>query len=351
MQKPPDGETASEQLAAVAALYHAYFTGLIMTIVTRRSGADAACWMEAVFHHQHNEKFLSSFDKLGLSGMPHAKACAAYHFLSNRIGGVDVEYMAESDSKAWVRFPPPRWVFDGTAICAIPTDVSRGMLRGWYARNGVSLGNLRLGFVCTSQTVDGQHGLSGYFQEFEHDLTMDERLRFRPGEQPPRFEAAAAPKLPEGQWPAQRLAKAKRNYAMEYVRTGLPRMAELFGPVDAAFLGRITGRLIGAQYYRQLAGFLDAPSGGAEGFAHFMAKLATGEGDTVTVEFGQGQSTVTRKGWRLARGWGMQPPELFEAWNGIWEGALLAHDRHLQLAVTDREDLGDGATRWVIKET
>lgn len=337
---------------AVAALYHAYFTGLIMTIVIRRSGQDAARWMEAVFRHQHEVKFLSSFDKLGLSHQPHAPACAAYHYLSNKIGGVDVEYMAETETKAWVRFPPPRWVFDGTAICAIPSDVSRGMLRGWYARNGVSLGNPRLRFICTSQTVDGQHGLSGYFEETDKDLgdSTEERLLFRPGENPPPFDAAAAPVLPAGEWPKERLIKAKRNYAMEYIRTGLPRMAELFGPVDAAFLGRITGRLIGAQYYRQIAAMLEIAPGGAAGFARFMAALAEGEGDTVTTEGAGRTIAVTRQGWRLARGWGEQPPELFEAWNGLWEGAMLAHDRQLRLSVMDREDLGDAATRWIIRE-
>lgn len=341
----------ADRLNAVAALYHAYFTGLIMTIVTRRPEGDAARWMEAVFHYQHEQKFLSSFDKLGLSEMPQAKAAAAYHYLSNRIGGVDVEYMAESDTKAWVRFPPPRWVFDGTAVCAIPTDVSRAMLHGWYARNGVSLGNPRLGFVCTSQTVDGQHGLSGYFEEVERDLAPDERLRFRPGEMPPRYDEAVAPKLPEGNWPAERLLKAKRNYAMEYVRTGLPRMAELFGPVDAAFLGQITGRLIGAQYYKSIAASLGIQSGGAARFAAFMAAIADGEGDVATVEMTDGGAVLSRSGWRLARGWGAQPPEIFEAWNGMWEGAMMAHDRHLRMMVTAREDLGDAVTRWEFRET
>jgi hypothetical protein len=69
-------------MKAAAGLYHAYFTGLILTLVTRRSAADAAEWVFRVFRHQHHEKFLSSFDKLGLSGMPNAVACAAYHYLS-----------------------------------------------------------------------------------------------------------------------------------------------------------------------------------------------------------------------------------------------------------------------------
>src|ERR1700756_3635788 len=93
--------------------------------------------------------------KLGLADLPHAVACAQYHYLSNQVGGVKVEYVHENDQKAWVRYPPPRWIWSGTAICGIPSEVSRAMLRGWHANNGVVLGNPRLGFVCTGQTVDG----------------------------------------------------------------------------------------------------------------------------------------------------------------------------------------------------
>jgi hypothetical protein len=65
-----DPGSGAAAMQAVAHLYHAYFTGLILTLVTRRSASDAAEW---VFHH---EKFLSSFGKLGLTGMPDAVACA-----------------------------------------------------------------------------------------------------------------------------------------------------------------------------------------------------------------------------------------------------------------------------------
>jgi NAD(P)H-quinone oxidoreductase subunit H len=41
-----------------------------------------------------------------------------------RIGGVAVEWMGESDRKSWVRYPPPRWMWQGTAICAVPGQVS-----------------------------------------------------------------------------------------------------------------------------------------------------------------------------------------------------------------------------------
>jgi hypothetical protein len=71
------GETTST--SAAADLYHTYFTGLMLTVASRRGAADAAEWVFRVFRHQHHEKFLSSFDKLGLTGLPHAVACAAYH--------------------------------------------------------------------------------------------------------------------------------------------------------------------------------------------------------------------------------------------------------------------------------
>ena len=347
----PAVDQARNRMHAVSSLYHAYFTGLMLTLVTRRSPAVAAEWLTRLFRHQHHEKFLASFDKLGLKGQPHAVACAAYHYLSNSIGGVDVEFMRESDRKAWVRFVPPRWVYPGASICGIPSEVSRAMLAGWYAHNGVSLGNPRLGFVCTAQTTDGQHGLAGYFLEHDRDLASDERLRFSPGELPPPFDPAAAPRLPEAQWPPERLAKAERNYAMEYIRSGLPLLAAIFGEAEAAHLGRVTGRLVGAQCYRELAGLLAVDGSDAAAFATWMARLAKAEGDDAEVDVAAGgrSAVVRRKHWRMFRNLGPLSPAVFEAWNGLLEGALAVHDRFLLLEVTERLDHGDPAFAWRIR--
>jgi hypothetical protein len=338
-----------DAMRAVARVYHAYFTGLMLTVVTRRSAADAARWVFHLFRHQHHEKFLSSFEKLGLAAMPHAVACAAYHYLSNSVGGVSVEFMRESDRKAWVRFVPPRWAYPGAAICGIPSEVSRAMLEGWYAQNGVSLGNPRLGFVCTAQTTDGQHGLAGYFLEHERELRPDERLQFRPGELPPPFDPAVAPKLPEAQWPAERLAKAERNYCMEYIRSGLPRLAEVFGEAEAAHLGRVTGRLIGAQFYRETAGLLGVQGTGPLDFARWMAGMSAGEGDHAEVQSDSDCALVRRTGWRLMRGIDAASPAVFEGWNGLIEGALAVHDRFLVIETLARLDRGDEATVWRIR--
>jgi hypothetical protein len=342
------GSTAAA-MRAVARLYHAYFTGLILTLVTRRSASDAAEWVFRVFRHQHHEKFLSSFGKLGLTGMPDAVACAAYHYLSNSIGGVSVEFMRESDRKAWVNFVPPRWIYPAASICGVPSEVSRAILRGWYAQNGVSLGNPRLGFVCTAQTTDGQHGLSGYFLEHDRDLVSEERLQFRPGELAPPFDPAKAPALSASEWPADRLAKAERNYAMEYIRTGLPRLAELFGPAEAGHLGRVTGQLIGAQLYRECAALLGIGGNSAKDFAHFMVQIAAGEGDTASILHDGSAVLVHRSSRRLMRGLTPLSPAIVEAWNGLLEGALAVHDRFLVLETLSRLDYGDPTFTWRIR--
>ena len=50
---------------SVADLYHAFFTGLILTVVSRRGTADAAEFVFRVFRRQQQERFLPGLKKLG----------------------------------------------------------------------------------------------------------------------------------------------------------------------------------------------------------------------------------------------------------------------------------------------
>jgi hypothetical protein len=334
---------------AVGELYHAYLTGLILTVVTRRGRDDAAELVFRTFRRQQLEKFLPGLAKLGLTGLPHAVACAQYHYLSNDLGGVRVEYMYESDRKAWVRYVPPRWIWDGTAICAIPTEVSRAMLRGWHANNGVLLGNPRLGFVCTKQTVDGQPGLEGYYCEHDRDLAPEERLRFAPGEDGPDFDPAAAPRVDAAGWPPERQQKAARNYAMAYVRAILSELVGTFGPADAAHLGGTAARLIGMQYYARIAELLGVSRGGPERFADYLVALGRAQGDDTAAVPAGDEIAVRQSSWRLmgeARG---LSDAVFDAWNELWVGALSVHDRRMRLEVRRRRDAGDGAFEWRLR--
>jgi hypothetical protein len=348
MQTPSSSSDAA-RWSAVAEWYHAFFTGLVMTLVTRRSAREASELVFNVFRRQHHERFLPGLEKLGLLGLPPAVTAARYHYLSNAIGGVHVEYMEESPKKVWVRYAPPRWAWHGTAICAIPGEVSRAVLRGWHGHNGVSLGSRRLGFVCTKQTMDGQAGLEGYYCEYEHDIEPEQRLRFARGEEAPDFDPAAAPTLPTADWPQERLQKARRNYAMEYARTAIPELIALFGPFDAAYLGGMTARLIGMQFYAETAHAMGPPGrGDAEEFARFMVALAEAQGDRAQWRAGPQGPVVQQTSWKLMSGIPALSAAAFDTWNQLLDGALLAHNRRLQLKVERRLDQGDGAFEWRI---
>ena len=328
---------------AVADLYHAYLTGLLLMFVSRRGLEDAAELVFRTFRRQHLEKFLPGLEKLGLTNLPDAVACAKYHYLSNHLGGVKVEYIYESDRKAWIRYPPPRWIFDGTAICGIPSEVSRAMLRGWHAHNGVSLRNPRLGFVCTKQTVDGQAGLEGYYLEHDREIEPNERLRFAPAEEAPELDPRLLPTVASDVWPQERLQKVLRNYAMDYVRTIVPLAVELFGVAEGGHLAGLAARQIGMHWADRILDLLPRSDADGEDFLNLLAILLTAQGDTAKVESDANGRCVVQHGWRLTRGLAPVSPAVFDAWSELWSGMLLAQDRHGRLSV--RRETGD-VVRW-----
>jgi hypothetical protein len=332
----------------VAELYHAYFTGLILTMVTRRGTSDAAEFVFRVFRRQQQERFLPGLEKLGLTHLPPAVAAAQYHYLSNWIGGVAVEYIYETDRKAWIRYPPPRWIWKGTAICGVPGEVSRAMLRGWHANNGVSLGNARLGFVCTKQSVEGQDGLEGYYCEYDHEIDADRRLVFARHLEAPLFDRAAAPVLPVSNWPRPRLEKAHRNYAMEYVRTAAPVLVQQLGPDDAGHLLRLTGKLIGMQYFDEVARCLRSDRGNAEAFAAFLHALFVAQGDSAELRQSGKLFEVRQQTWKLMADVADYHPACVSALQGLCEGLAAACDRRIGLTMTVSSATGLAPFVWAV---
>jgi hypothetical protein len=345
-----DSKTASDggAFAAIELIYHSYLTGLILMLVTRAGAPRAAEIVFRTFRRQQLARFLPGLKKLGLTKLPHAVACAQYHYLSNQVGGVKVEYVYENDRKAWVRYPPPRWIWSGAAICGIPSEVSRAMLRGWHANNGVVLGNPRLGFVCTGQTVDGQPGLEGYYKEWDHALAPDERLQFSPGEKCPPFDPSEAPRLAPANWPADRLHKVLRNYAMEYITSIVPETIALLGPEEGGRLAGAAARLVGMNMFDEVARLLGGVEPGPKGFAHVLARLARGQGDDAMLESSHDIAIIRQTTWRLMEERFPLPEAVFDAWNELWVGAALAHDRFVRLNVTRRRDRGDSCWEWEI---
>lgn len=332
--------TSENAMHAISKVYHAYFTGLLLTITSRKSAEAAGKFSYSFFRRQHLEKFLPGLSKLGISGLPDAVACARYHCLSNQIGGVGVEYMEESDKKAWIRFTHPRWVYEGAAICGVPHDVSRGFIEGWYAHNAVSLKNPRLQFVCTSEDVTGEYGFSGYFMEHESDLPPGQGLVYDRGQTPPPYDDAKAPKLDRAAWPTERLTKARRNYSADYVRNGLMTLNELFGNLETVYLGGVTGALIGRQYYQETAELLGLPlhQNGAIGFAEYLKGMLGAMGDEITISGDQERAEIELSENRILKHVNGADTGINEAWLAIWKGTMSSHDRFLTM-----ETRGDGA--------
>ena len=330
----------SAAASAQAECHHQYLLGLQLMVASREGPEAVGDWMFRLFRRQHEEKFLPGLEKLGLDGLPDAVACARYHVLSNGIGGVAVEYVEESATRAWVRFRYPRWMYDGPAICGVPIEASRGFLRGWYAQNGVSLNNPRLGFVCVSEDMSGQFGLCGYFREYDRDLSADERLVFAPGERPPAWDPGRQPALPAAEWSEERRAKARRNYAVEYIRNGICELAGAIGEAKALEHGKLAARLTGLQHYRRMAEAVGGADGGPGEAAEFLRAMFLGMGDEIDLErTGKGSVTLRQTGLRIVRGLdGAERDALLACWIELWRGAVASHRRFMTV---DAEDEGD----------
>ncbi|MCW5746933.1 MAG: hypothetical protein KIT36_12135 [Alphaproteobacteria bacterium] len=337
---------------ALATLYNALMTGIVLSLVARRGADTARQFVMRHFRRQHLEKFLPGLKKLGLDGLPHAVACALYHYHSNALGGVKTEYLRESDRKAWVRYPPPRWIWRGTAVCAVPHAVNEAMLHGWHGHNGVSLGNPRLGFVCTGMITSGTPGLEGYYFEHDRALEPQERVRFVDGERMPRIDPVRQPALDTANWPDDRRHRTFRAYAMEYVRSLVPTLIEMLGVGDAEIEIGHAARLIGMQFYDETAQALGHTpgSGGGAAFARYLEALLAAQGEDVACDVGAGSAVVRQRGWRLMKdvslvGEGHAAAAL-RAWNELWVGAALAHDRFMTVDLA-----GDpaGEITWMIR--
>ena len=327
-------KVGSERTHAVAETYHNWLTGLALSVISRKGSDSAEEFIFKLFRKQHTEKFLTGLTKLGLNNEPDAIACAKYHYFSNQLGGVSVEYLAESSTKAWIRYPPPRWIWQDSTICAIPENVNRAMLYGWHAQNGVTLQNPRLGFVCTGTTVEGSPGLEGFYLQHENPLSPEERLQFRFDLACPLIDLETLPVLDSQLWPEPRKAKAYRNYAMEYLRTALPLLPEILGIKGAETLGLLCAKQIGMQLYARLKTAFEIKSRSSDSFVLFLIEFLLASGDKVEQV---DKYVVERTFWRLFPN---APPSFAEKCeSSLFSGFLAAHNRFLKLK-TDKQKTG-----------
>jgi hypothetical protein len=145
----------------------------------------------------------------------------------------------------------------------------------------------------------------------------------------PLFDPAAAPALPVASWPKPRLEKAYRNYAMEYVKTAAPVMVQCFGPEDAGYLLRLTGKLIGMQYFDEIAQGLGASRGGAREFAAFLRILFESQDDAAEISESRGAFEIRQQSWKLMADVGDYHPACASVLQGLFEGLAAGCGRHI----------------------
>ena len=239
---------------SVADLYHAFFTGLILTVVTRRGTADAAEFVFRVFRRQQQERFLP--------GLEEARARSSAAGGGGRAVSLSLQLDRRRPCRIHVRDRPQG--LDPLSAAAL--DLARhGDLR--RARRSLARDAARLARqqrrgarqsqdsassapsrastartaskAITTNTIIRSSSTSGWCSR----AISKRRCSIRPLRRRCRSRAGRRP----------RLEKAYRNYAMEYVKTAAPVMVQLFGPEDAGYLLHLTGKLIGMQYFDEIA--------------------------------------------------------------------------------------------------
>ena len=90
--------------------------------------------------------------------------------------------------------------------------------------------------------------------------------------------------------------------------------------------------------------WMHPPTLSPAGFKMAMLRLARGQGDDAVLD----ESTIRQTTWKLMADRPSLSPAVFDAWNELWVGAALAHDRFIRLEVTQRRDRGDECWEWQI---
>jgi hypothetical protein len=259
--------------AIAGKLWNRTFSAVLLSAMRSHGGAMLdRLWAALLLSHQ-DEYFVASLQKLGIADDPPAVAAAKYHYFSNWLGGLGMEYVEESSRKVWIRYLAPSWTYPGTALAALPLGIRRTVFSTWHPRNGELLGCRRLGWVCTKLLDEGDPYDEGYFIEHDRDLESLERARFEICETTPEYDPARAPRLDPQLWPETRLLKANRNYAGAYVRDTIEQLYALIGQHPAHAVVAHAMRVLAAQYTHEIAADLTIADRSVDGIARIYAEL------------------------------------------------------------------------------
>jgi len=280
-QQPEDLVALKQRVAIAEAFGWAVVSGLTAS-VWRDKGEQA---LNRVWHRlmtaEQQERFIAALHKLGIHNDTPAVTAAKYHYFSNTIGGLNMQYIEESPRKVWIRYLPPWGSYPGIAALAVPASVRRTILTTWHPRNGELLGCPRLGWVATKFVVEGHPYDEGYFYEYDHDLAPEERCVIRHVERTPAFDPARAPQLDPAQWPQARILKGSANYAADYLKHSVEAVVELFGLAFACDLLKSTMKTLAIQFVGHMRTLTGYPAADTASLAQSYAGILQAFKNTV----------------------------------------------------------------------
>lgn len=266
------------------------FLGLIWSglhIVTLREKGDPALhklWLRLLAAHQ-GEKYKEGLLKLGIhESEPPAVKAAKYHYFTNIMGGLKMDYVEESPKKVWIRYLSPAWTYPGVSLLAVPTNIRRTGFSGWHPFNGKLMGCPRLGWVATKFVTEGYPYDEGYFIEHDHDLAPGEEMRYEVVQKTPECDRSQLPELDPDMWPEARQLKAHRNWSKGYVKTTVEQLQLMYGENATNYIVSEVMRGLAIQYADQLRSGLGLPDNSVRSITETFAAILTGCTQTNTVE-------------------------------------------------------------------
>jgi hypothetical protein len=117
---------------------------------------------------------------------------------------------------------------------------------------------------------------------------------------------------------------------MEYVRTAAPVMVQLFGPEDAGHLLHVTGKLIGMQYFDEIARGFGLGRGTAKDFAMFLRALLDAQ-DDVAETSESCACEIRQRTWKLMADVADYHPACAKVLEGLFEGLAAGCGRRIAL--------------------
>lgn len=350
-------ETMARRCRLAYELWTSLWTAVTMSCL-RSHGQGAIAELEFRSLRRHQVKhFLAGIAKLGLADEPSdVVRCGRYHYFSNSLGGLPMEYVEELPDRVWVRYRPPFWIGDGVTLpsagpAALGSAFGTAAFRGWHGNNGALLGNPRLAFVQTQNLADGDPWDAGYFCEVDRDLPPGEAHLRSPGEWGPRFDPDAAPVLPSADWPEARRWRALRNYAVDHTATRFTILSEMFGTLGAAHVVEHGFRMVLAQRWETLASSVgvDGVTSPADA-ARFVAAVRSLIDDDGVVETRSDGTAIAR--FESSRMWRDEEVALADIDHAIaraWSATLPLHHRDLRCRLRACRSAGDDADEWIFE--